>query len=77
VTKRPDGTSQVTVSGRPLYTFAEDSAGTAHGNGVADDFDGHHFTWHVVMADGTVASGGSAPATTGGSGGGGYGGYGG
>jgi predicted lipoprotein with Yx(FWY)xxD motif len=88
VTKRPDGTSQVTVSGRPLYTFAQDSRGTAHGNGFSDDFDGHHFTWHVVMADGTVAAatGGATPTTTGGAGGGnggyggsggGYGGYGG
>lgn len=73
---RPDGSRQVTVNGRPLYTFSEDTPGKATGNGFTDDFDGHHFTWKIVRAGGTSASrtGGSAgtgitPSTTGSPGG--------
>jgi predicted lipoprotein with Yx(FWY)xxD motif len=55
--KRPDGSTQVTANGRPLYTFAEDSPGKASGNGFTDDFDGHHFTWSVVRAGGAGAAG--------------------
>jgi predicted lipoprotein with Yx(FWY)xxD motif len=51
VTARPDGTQQVTTDGRPLYTFTEDSPGEVTGDGFADDFDGQHFTWHVVQPD--------------------------
>jgi predicted lipoprotein with Yx(FWY)xxD motif len=61
---RSDGTTQVTAGGRPLYTFAEDSPGDVKGNGASDDFAGQHFTWHAVMADGTLA--GSTPTTSGG-----------
>ena len=60
VIKRPDGARQVTVDGKPLYTFSEDSPGKATGNGFTDDFGGHHFTWHVVHANGTTASGAGA-----------------
>jgi predicted lipoprotein with Yx(FWY)xxD motif len=68
---RPDGSRQVTVNGKPLYTFSEDSPGKATGNGFTDDFGGHHFTWNVIRAGGTTASGsgsssGSAPSSTGG-----------
>jgi predicted lipoprotein with Yx(FWY)xxD motif len=72
---RPDGSKQVTVNGKPLYTFSEDSPGKATGNGFTDDFGGHQFTWNVVHAGGTVASGagsgsgGSTPGSTGGTGG--------
>jgi len=52
VVKRPDGTRQVTADGRPLYTFSEDSPGKSTGDGFTDDFDGRHFTWHVVRAGG-------------------------
>jgi predicted lipoprotein with Yx(FWY)xxD motif len=75
VTKRPDGTTQVTANGKPLYTFSEDSPGKATGNGFQDQFAGHNFTWNVVLANGTLASatgtGTSAatPSTSGGSGG--------
>jgi predicted lipoprotein with Yx(FWY)xxD motif len=75
VIKRPDGSMQVTDNGRPLYTFAEDSAGKATGDGFKDAFSGHHFTWHVVRAGGTTTRSGAstAPAyTTPSSGGNGY-----
>jgi predicted lipoprotein with Yx(FWY)xxD motif len=52
VTARPDGTQQVTADGRPLYTFTEDSPGEVTGDGFSDDFDGQHFTWHVMQPDG-------------------------
>jgi predicted lipoprotein with Yx(FWY)xxD motif len=66
VTKRPDGSAQVTANGKPLYTFSEDSPGNANGNGFQDQFAGHNFTWNVVLAGGTLASGtgpGGSPGT--------------
>jgi predicted lipoprotein with Yx(FWY)xxD motif len=46
--KRPDGSRQVTLGGRPLYRFAEDTeAGKATGDGLTDSFDGRRFTWHA------------------------------
>ena len=63
---RPDGATQVTFDGKPLYTFAEDSGpNTVTGNGAKDAFGGTSFTWHVA-APGAVT-------TTSTSGGGGYG----
>jgi predicted lipoprotein with Yx(FWY)xxD motif len=56
VTKRPDGSTQVTANGKPLYTFSEDSPGKATGNGFQDQFAGHNFTWNFVLAGGTLAS---------------------
>jgi predicted lipoprotein with Yx(FWY)xxD motif len=56
VVTRPDGTKQVTVDGKLLYTFTEDQPGKVHGNGFADDFDGRHFTWTAVLAGGNTAS---------------------
>ena len=54
VVKRPDGSRQVTLEGRPLYRFAEDgSDGKATGDNVTDSFDGQKFTWH---AEGTAKS---------------------
>ena len=72
VITRPDGSTQVTASGKPLYTFSEDSPGKATGDGFTDDFGGHHFTWDVVHAGGTTTSGaragsGGAPSSAGGS----------
>jgi predicted lipoprotein with Yx(FWY)xxD motif len=56
---RPDGTMQVTIDGKPLYTFAEDlQAGQVNGNGVKDRFGAGSFTWHAVTADGSSAGGG-------------------
>jgi predicted lipoprotein with Yx(FWY)xxD motif len=59
VIKRPDGKRQVTAKGRPLYTFTEDSPGKATGDGFSDDFNGRHFTWHVVRSGGTTTGGSS------------------
>jgi predicted lipoprotein with Yx(FWY)xxD motif len=60
VVKRPDGEMQVTVAGKLLYTFSEDSPGKVSGDGFSDDFDGQHFTWHAVLAGGKISSGGSS-----------------
>jgi predicted lipoprotein with Yx(FWY)xxD motif len=69
--KRPDGTSQVTLGGMPLYTFVEDSPGQATGDGFSDSFGGTSFVWTAARAGG--GSGGSgAPTTTQSSSGGGY-----
>ena len=68
VVRRPDGTRQVTAGGRPLYTFAQDTAGKATGDGARDAFGGHRFTWHVITAKGAPASS-SSPGGSGGSGG--------
>jgi predicted lipoprotein with Yx(FWY)xxD motif len=55
VIDRPDGSKQVTVGGRPLYTFATEVPGSITGQNVADDFGSQHLTWHVVMSDGTIS----------------------
>jgi predicted lipoprotein with Yx(FWY)xxD motif len=50
---RPDGTTQLTSDGRPLYTFKLDTAaGQVKGDGFAK-------LWHVALASGN----GSPPAT--------------
>ena len=61
VVKRPDGTTQVTYKGTPLYTFAQDqSAGDTKGQGIKDVG-----TWTVVTTTGsTPAQSTSTPATT-------------
>lgn len=44
---RADGTTQVTISGQPLYYYASDkAAGDANGQGLGGN-------WHVVQVDGT------------------------
>jgi predicted lipoprotein with Yx(FWY)xxD motif len=54
--KRPDGSTQATYNGHPLYTFIKDTGpGTDTGNGV-DAFGG---LWHAL-----TASGSAAPAST-------------
>ncbi len=70
----PDGTTQLTYNGRPLYTFRLDTAaGQAHGNNYTDSFNGTTFTWQVVTASGKPAGAGSpAPAPSYNSQGGGY-----
>lgn len=46
--KRPDGKTQVTYRGRPLYTFYEDSrSGDVNGEGFEDVG-----TWHAAVARG-------------------------
>jgi predicted lipoprotein with Yx(FWY)xxD motif len=62
---RPDGSSQVTYDGKPLYTFTEDGgAGKAGGNGFKDSFGGVDFVWHAAAVSGSAP----ASADTGGSG---------
>jgi predicted lipoprotein with Yx(FWY)xxD motif len=63
VIKRPDGTRQVALSGKPLYTFAQDAPGKVSGNGFSDQFDGRHFTWTAVLAGGGKASGSTTTTT--------------
>jgi len=65
VVKRPDGSMQVAVDGRPLYTFAEDQPGKATGDGFSDNLGGHHFTWHAVRAGGTSSGGSSGRSGSG------------
>jgi predicted lipoprotein with Yx(FWY)xxD motif len=55
VVERPDGTKQVTVDGKPLYTFSEDAPDKLEGNGFKDDFNGRHFTWSAALAGGKAA----------------------
>lgn len=71
VVRRPDGTKQVTVDGKPLYTFSEDAPDTVKGNGFSDDFAGRHFTWSAVLAGAKPAgmSGGPSKASPGNDGG--------
>lgn len=60
--KRPDGTTQVTYKGTPLYTFAQDSQpGETKGQGIKDVG-----TWSAV----TTAGGGGTKTTETSSGGG-------
>jgi predicted lipoprotein with Yx(FWY)xxD motif len=54
---RPDGKTQVTFNGKPLYRFTPDgSPGKVTGNDASDQFGGHHFTWHVVSSGKTQTS---------------------
>lgn len=57
IAERPDGTRQVTLDGRRLYTFVEDEPGEVKGDGLSDAFGGQQFTWHVVGADGSTEGG--------------------
>lgn len=64
VVERPDGTRQVTLDGRRLYSFVQDSPGEVTGDGFSDAFDGQTFTWHVVNADGSTGSQGGSTSTS-------------
>jgi predicted lipoprotein with Yx(FWY)xxD motif len=64
VVERSDGSRQVTLDGKLLYTFVEDEPGQVTGDGFEDAFGGQTFTWHVVHADGSTGSSGSSTATT-------------
>jgi|tagenome__1003787_1003787.scaffolds.fasta_scaffold20815390_3 predicted lipoprotein with Yx(FWY)xxD motif len=64
VVMRSDGTRQVAIAGRPLYTFVKDSPGKVGGNGVADAFAGRRFTWAAVLAGGKSAPAGAKGAST-------------
>lgn len=70
---RPDGTTQVTYGGKPLYTFRLDqSPGQAMGNNFTDAFGGTSFTWRAVTASGQAAGGAPSPSSTSSGGGLGY-----
>jgi predicted lipoprotein with Yx(FWY)xxD motif len=45
--RRPDGKTQVTYRGRPLYSFYPDGRGDANGEGFKDVG-----TWHAVVPSG-------------------------
>jgi predicted lipoprotein with Yx(FWY)xxD motif len=45
--RRPDGKTQVTYRGRPLYSFYQDGRGVANGEGFKDVG-----TWHAVVPSG-------------------------
>jgi predicted lipoprotein with Yx(FWY)xxD motif len=72
--QRPDGSSQVTFGGLPLYTFVEDSPGQATGNGFRDSFSGTDFVWTAASVSGEAAPSTTTTESSDGSGGG-YGGY--
>jgi predicted lipoprotein with Yx(FWY)xxD motif len=58
---RPDGKTQLTYNGKPLYTFKLDTAaGQAHGSNFTDSFSGTTFTWQVVTASGQAGGAGAA-----------------
>ena len=57
--KRPEGVTQVTYNGSPLYTFAQDrAAGETNGQGIKDVG-----TWTVITT-GSASSGGGSSSTT-------------
>jgi predicted lipoprotein with Yx(FWY)xxD motif len=59
VVMRSDGTRQVTVAGKPLYTFVNDSPGKVTGNGMKDAFSGQSFSWTALRGGGASAPAGS------------------
>ncbi|MGH3413653.1 MAG: COG4315 family predicted lipoprotein [Marmoricola sp.] len=75
VVRRPDGTSQLTFRGLPLYTFAQDGVHQLKGNGFSDDFQGTHFVWSAATTSGSTTTSGGGSNGSSNSGGGGYGGY--
>ena len=68
VMTRPDGSRQVTLNGKPLYTFYLDHPGKVGGNDFADSFGSQKFLWHVAREGSAAASSGSVSAGSSGSG---------
>ena len=69
--RRPDGGTQLTYRGLPLYTFTQEGPGELSGNGFTDQFNGTTFHWAAATTgNAPVPASGSA---TGGYSGGGYG----
>lgn len=62
--KRPDGSQQVTLNGKLLYSFSFDhGAGRDTGDNARDDFGGTSFTWHNALTAAGVGTP-AAPATS-------------
>jgi predicted lipoprotein with Yx(FWY)xxD motif len=70
---RPDGESQLSFDGAPLYRFTEEGPGELTGEGVADSFDGTTFTWHAATTGAPPSSSDSAGSSDSSGSGGGYG----
>ena len=51
VVERPDGSSQLTYDGLPLYTFTKDDVGELMGDGFTDTFQGTRFVWTAARVD--------------------------
>jgi predicted lipoprotein with Yx(FWY)xxD motif len=63
VVKRPDGESQLTFKGLPVYSFAEEGPGQLDGDGFVDDFQGTHFEWAAATTGASSApSNSNAPS---------------
>ena len=62
--KRPDGGTQLTYNGMPLYSFTQEGPGQVTGDGVMDAFGGRQFTWHVVSVGGSGGSPSGSGSTT-------------
>jgi predicted lipoprotein with Yx(FWY)xxD motif len=52
VVERPEGESQLTLDGLPLYTFTDEGPGELTGDGFVDDFQGTQFEWEAASAAG-------------------------
>jgi predicted lipoprotein with Yx(FWY)xxD motif len=63
VVNRPDGESQLTFKGLPLYSFTEERPGQLDGDGFVDDFKGTRFEWAAASTGSASASGGSDGGT--------------
>lgn len=72
VRRGDDGKGQLTLAGKPLYTFQLDgAAGDTKGDGVQDEFGTTHFGWHAAtVGGGATPTPSSTPAAGGGYGGG-------
>ena len=67
--KDAGGKIQVTLGGKPLYTFSFDhAAGQANGNGFKDSFSDGNFTWHAATATGVASAPNRAPSSSSGGG---------
>ena len=62
---RPNGTRQLTLDAKPLYTFSFDKPGKVGGDNISDSFNGKAFRWHVVRASGGSGAGSSGSGSSG------------